>query len=102
MRKIFFQGATGVIVIFDLTNRESFDNVEKWIADSRSDTPDADYILVGNKLDLLKDRKVSYYDGITKSRNLKCISYIETSGLNGTNVVEAFDYLGIQLLSKYG
>ena len=51
MRKIFFKGANGSILVFDLTRRESFENVDKWFSESKDEAKDQLIILVGNKND---------------------------------------------------
>ncbi|MFV2015553.1 MAG: Rab family GTPase, partial [Candidatus Heimdallarchaeota archaeon] len=59
MRKMFFQGAAGSLVAFDLTRRESFDNLKNWITEASIVSPNQTIIVVGNKNDLEDQREVS-------------------------------------------
>ena len=84
-----FNGADGAIVVFDLSMRESFDNVRKWIdmINERARNP-ISMILIGNKSDLdnyevTSEEAMNYASGID-------ITYFETSALTGSNVDDAF------------
>jgi small GTP-binding protein len=101
MHRIYFQGAVGSLVAYDVTRRESFENVDKWVADARSAVPNQFIILLGNKIDL-DNHQVSKEEGLEKAEALKLISYVETSALNGSNVDAAFNYLGGRLLDRFG
>lgn len=101
MRKIFLQGASGTLLVFDLTRRESFDNVNIWYEESMNEEPDQKMILVGNKNDLKDKREVKFLEGVEKARELRCIDYIETSALTGKKVEEVFILLGEILLQQY-
>ncbi|RMG20797.1 MAG: GTP-binding protein [Methanobacteriota archaeon] len=100
MRGMFFRGAMGALVTFDLTRRQTFDNVGNWIKEAKSESPNSLFILVGNKNDLEDLREVSQEEGIAKAKELNCIDYIETSALTGENVEEAFYKIGKTLLEK--
>ena len=100
MRKIFFQGSNGTILVFDLTRRESFENVENWFLESKKEAQDQMIILVGNKNDLSDQIVVSSEEANQKAKELGCIGYLETSALTGERVEEAFINLGEQLLLK--
>jgi Ras-related protein Rab-2A len=101
MRKIFLQGASGTLLVFDLTRRESFDNVNVWYEECMKEEPDQVVILVGNKNDLKDKREVDYSEGVNKTIELGCIDYIETSALTGEKVEDAFILLGEILLKQY-
>ncbi len=101
MRRIFLQGASGTLLVFDITRRESFDNIAKWHEESMKEEPDQKVILVGNKNDLKDKRKIKFHEGVEKSNELGCIDYIETSALTGEKVEEAFILLGEILLQQY-
>ena len=83
----FFKNTDGILIVFDLTNKESFTNIQKWI--DKSDNK-IKKIIVGNKADLVEDRKIT-------KEEIKLISkkynYVEVSALNGTDVGKAFDTL---------
>src|SRR5437870_4310496 len=85
-----------MIVMFDLTDRKSFHNVEKWLGNVATFKKDAvELILVGNKIDLAAQRAVrkSEAQEFADQRN---IPYIETSAKTEENVNEAV----LQLTSR--
>ncbi len=98
MRQMFFRGAMGALVTFDLTRKDSFTNTVNWINEAKSESPDLLFILVGNKNDLEDQRMISTAVGESKAKELGAIGYIETSALTGTNVAEAFRKIGKKLL----
>ncbi len=100
MRGMFFRGAMGALVVFDLTRRESFNNAQTWIKEAKEESPDQVFILVGNKNDLEDLREISAEEGLAKSKEMGAIDYIETSALTGTNVAEAFKKIGKTLIDK--
>ncbi len=100
MRNLFFRGAMGSLVTFDLTRRSTFEGVEKWINEAKSVSPNQLFILVGNKNDLEDLREVSPEEGRQKAKELNCIDYIETSAKTGENVAEAFHKIGRMLLKR--
>ncbi|MHA2250936.1 MAG: Rab family GTPase [Candidatus Kariarchaeaceae archaeon] len=100
MHRIYFQGAVGSVVVFDLTRRESFDKVDDWIQNARNSAPNQLIILFGNKNDL-EDRQVTNEEAFEKAKKLNCINYFETSALTGENVDPAFNNLGSKLLDRY-
>ncbi|MHA2090823.1 MAG: GTP-binding protein [Candidatus Kariarchaeaceae archaeon] len=97
LRELFYRGARGSLVTFDLTDKGSFNNAEKWLKEAKSKSKNQHFILVGNKNDL-KNRAVSAEDGKTLAKKLKCSDYIETSALNGDFVDKAFTLLGETIL----
>lgn len=100
MRNMFFRGSKGSLVTFDLTRKESFDNVDNWILDAEKESANQLYVLIGNKNDLVKQRQVKKRDAETKAKKLNCIAYIETSALTGEMVEEAFTAMGKNLLKR--
>jgi len=101
MRRHFYQGTEGVILIFDLTNRKTFDSLPAWCTDLEKNIFPKQKELVGfilgNKEDLGDERKVSAEEAkkIAKQFNLE---YIETSAKTGKNVEESFKKLSEALI----
>ncbi|MHA2504100.1 MAG: Rab family GTPase [Candidatus Kariarchaeaceae archaeon] len=100
MRGMFFRGAMGSLVVFDLTRRQSFENTVNWITEAKAESPDQVFILVGNKNDLDEMREISTEEAQSKADELGAIDYIETSALTGDNVAEAFRTIGKTLLDS--
>ena len=87
----YLKGADGVILVFDVTNRETFELVNSWIDDIRENNQmSIAKILIGNKIDLVEERDVSKTEGEQLANILEC-PYFETSAKTGKNVNEALD-----------
>ena len=98
--KAYFKGALGAIIVYDVTNKVSFENIEKWISDLRNYTePKISIILVGNKNDLENKREITKQDGETKAKDLG-IPFLETSALNGNNIELVFKTLIEEVYNK--
>jgi small GTP-binding protein len=93
INKNLFQRVQGIMLTYDISNEESFNHLNKWIEHIKENSSGSPVILIGNKSDLEKERKVSKENGETfaKSHNLL---FFEASAKNGTNVNESFLKLG--------
>ena len=98
IRPLYYKGAMACIAIFDLTNRESFDNLPKWFQEVAENCGAIPLMLVGNKADL-PDRAVTTEEGQTLSDKLGII-YYEASAKNGDNINTLFTTLGERLLGS--
>lgn len=100
LRKRYYQGAQGVIFIFDITRPESFRHIEKrWIPEVNGVIEEYVPAVWGAKADLVDNRVVSTTSGDRLARRLNAY-YFETSALNGNNVENAFTSLSRLVLSK--
>lgn len=88
----YFRGASGALLVFDLSRRSTFAHVTDWLADLRQIAePDIVVILVGNKADLAGERReVSSSEAEEWARRNGVLRYVETSAKSGANVEEAF------------
>ncbi len=103
LRKRYYEGCSGLILVYSAVDRESFDNASKWLVEAHGLIQKFPVlIIVGNKIDLRtyypKDDIVSYEEGeeFTKMYSEKVNTptiFIETSALTGENVDEAFTRL---------
>jgi Ras-related protein Rab-1A len=92
MRKHFYQGSEAIILIFDLTNPDSFESIRDWYRDITKYLPNASKIVgyvFGNKNDIVDERKVNNEDAIQLAKELN-LNYVEISALTGHNVEFAF------------
>ena len=97
MRTAFYLGAQGVLLVFDLTNPNTFHNIMNWYADIKKEIElGINGILIGNKSDLSEERKISY-DSASRLASAINFDYFETSALSGTNVEKAFEQLAQKL-----
>ena len=89
----YYKGAKGAFIVYDITNKKSFDNLDKWILDLKTNGDDKlSVILLGNKSDLEDKRVISTEEG-KKKAELNKFSFMETSALNGNNIEKAFTEL---------
>ena len=88
--RAYYQNSVCAIVVYDISNEITFTNVKKWISDVRAQSPKNIYImLVGNKIDLSDQRKVSYEKGLEFAQSNN-VNFIETSAKTGENVENLF------------
>ena len=59
-----YKEADGIVICYDITNKESFQNVNNWLQKINQYNSECTVIIVGNKFDLEKDRKVSKKEGL--------------------------------------
>ena len=98
--KTYYKGAKGALIIYDITRKESFINVDKWVADLKEyGEHDVCILLVGNKCDLDNQRQVSI-DEVNKKAGLYKVGFCETSALSAKNVNEAFKRLIKQIAEQ--
>ncbi len=99
-RRHFYEGTQGVILVFDLTRPDTFEDIAKWYDDVKNATKrELPGIILGNKADLVDDIKISSEKIETIAQRLR-LGYIETSAMEGKNVNEAFLYLAAMLVNK--
>ena len=85
----FIKKADGIILMYDITNRDSFDKISNWWEDILNNKEkDFPIILIGNKTDLENERQVKREEGenIAKEFNFK---FFEVSNKEGTNIKES-------------
>ena len=88
------------MLVYDITNKKSFENVEKWISDLKANADeDISMILLGNKTDLEDKRVVTTEEGKNKAEFYN-LTFMETSALNGNNIQEAFNELIMDVYKK--
>ncbi|XP_068445556.1 ras-related protein Rab-41 isoform X2 [Clinocottus analis] len=86
----YIRDSTIAVVVYDITNLNSFQQTSKWIDDVRTERgSDVIIMLVGNKTDLADKRQVSVEAAERKARELN-VMYIETSAKAGYNVKQLF------------
>ncbi|GJM94156.1 hypothetical protein PR202_ga10775 [Eleusine coracana subsp. coracana] len=86
----YYRGAHGIIVVYDVTDQESFNNVKQWLNEiDRYASENVNKLLVGNKCDLAENRVVSFEAGKALADEIG-IPFLETSAKDATNVEKAF------------
>lgn len=100
LRTTFYRGAHGALLIFDLTRRESFDELNLWIKELRTVIEeDIPILLIGNKKDLIEElgRQIQFKRAEDYAKGLN-LFYVETSAKTGENVLEAFFELSRRMI----
>mmetsp|Transcript_10849 Transcript_10849/g.15172 ORF Transcript_10849/g.15172 Transcript_10849/m.15172 type:complete len:204 (+) Transcript_10849:47-658(+) len=86
----YYRGAHGIIVVYDVTDMESFNNVKTWLSEiDKYATDNVNKLLVGNKCDLVVKKVVDFNTAKDFADSLG-IPFLETSAKNATNVEQAF------------
>ncbi|PAA67025.1 hypothetical protein BOX15_Mlig003620g1 [Macrostomum lignano] len=96
----YYRGAMGIMLVYDVTSRASFDNVGRWLENIENYASESvERVLVGNKCDLNEKRQVSAQEAerLAKSRD---IPFFETSARTGDGVESAFLALTEMVLHK--
>ena len=95
--KSYFQSAHGFVVVYDISDKESFSKISFWINYIKNYAAEnSKIILVGNKNDLHSERHVSIEEGENYAKKLN-IKFFEACAKEGTNVNELFYYLAKEI-----
>uniref|UniRef100_A0A2P2IIA7 GTP-binding protein YPTM2 n=1 Tax=Rhizophora mucronata TaxID=61149 RepID=A0A2P2IIA7_RHIMU len=98
----YYRGAHGIIIVYDITDEESFNNVKTWLAEiDKFATDKVNKLLVGNKCDLISKRAVPYGTAKAFADELG-IPFLETSAKSATNVEEAFMAMASEIKKRMG
>ena len=96
----YYKGAHGIIVTYDITNRDSFTAVQNWMAEVEKHASDnISRILVGNKSDLESARAVSTEEGAELAEHY-CVRFLETSAKDSKNVEQAFTLMTREIKNR--
>ena len=97
----YYKGAKGAFICYDITRKNTFDSVNKWVSDL---TATADkkitIILIGNKSDLEDQRQVTKEMGEEKAKDLQ-LAFLETSAKSGDNLEKGFQMMINEIYKKY-
>uniref|UniRef100_A0A6I8N4W4 Ras-related protein Rab-6B n=1 Tax=Ornithorhynchus anatinus TaxID=9258 RepID=A0A6I8N4W4_ORNAN len=86
----YIRDSTIAVVVYDITNLNSFQQTSKWVEDVRTERGgDVIIMLVGNKTDLADKRQITPEEGEQRARDLN-VMFIETSAKTGYNVKQLF------------
>jgi len=100
MRPSYYAGAKGIIIVGDLTRRNTFDQIEKfWIPDVKQYCIHAPIILLANKIDL--GMELSEEDINSLKQKINVLSIIQTSAKTGENVELAFKIISEESLKVF-
>ncbi|PKU81923.1 Ras-related protein RIC1 [Dendrobium catenatum] len=96
----YYRGAHGIIVVYDVTDQESFDNVKQWLNEiDRYASENVNKLLVGNKCDRTANKVVSYETAKAFADEIG-IPFMETSAKDATNVEHAFMFMAADIKNR--
>ncbi|KAK3028905.1 hypothetical protein RJ639_039914, partial [Escallonia herrerae] len=96
----YYRGAHGIIIVYDVTDQESFNNVKQWLSEiDRYAGDNVNKLLVGNKSDMTANKVVSYETAKAFADEIG-IPFLETSAKNASNVEEAFMTMAAEIKKR--
>ena len=96
----YFNGAHGIILVYDITNKDTFKNINEWILRIKYNTQRKNFnLLVGNKCDMKCQREVSKEEGKQLAEDNNMI-FFEASAKTGENINQIFNSLAIQIINS--
>lgn len=101
MARSYYNGAVGALLVYDITNRDSFNTIGQWLSDVRQvASPSIEIVLVGNKKDLQDtEGQVTRWEASAFAQDHD-LQFLESSALTGENVDEAFIQCARNVLLK--
>eukprot|EP01016_Furgasonia_blochmanni_P057196 TRINITY_DN988_c0_g1_i1.p2 TRINITY_DN988_c0_g1~~TRINITY_DN988_c0_g1_i1.p2 ORF type:complete len:286 (-),score=50.37 TRINITY_DN988_c0_g1_i1:238-1095(-) len=97
---IYYRSVDGVILVYDVADRHSFESVSYWIKNLQDyGDPNIITILVGNKADLVERKHVTTEEGVRTAEGFK-MNFVETSAKNNSGVNETFAKITEQILER--
>lgn len=98
----YYRSANGVIIAYDITKKDTFTNVHRWLEDVKKYAgPNIVQLLVGNKRDLESQREVPYNAAMEFGNHHDMLDFIETSAKDNTHVDEAFVKMAKELKKRH-
>ena len=87
----FYRNSSLAIMVYAINSKETFDNIEMWLRELRTHSnPDAKVFLIGNKIDLEKERQVAKEQGEQFCKENKINGFMEASAKTGVNAQNIF------------
>ena len=107
VRPLYYKGSYGVLVVYDIADEESFENLDKWFEEVYSNCEEIiPAILIGNKADISGERRVTqeqalaYAEKKRATYELEELPYYEVSAKEGTNITEIYFHLTDMMIDK--
>ena len=90
----------GIIIVFDLTKKKSFENINSWLEIIKENLQDPCLVLFGNKADIEKEKREITSEEAKKFANSKKLLYYETSAKTKQGIDEGFSYIANETYKK--
>ncbi|KAH3744348.1 Rab GTPase [Pelomyxa schiedti] len=103
---LYYRGASAAIIVYDITNKETFEMCKQWVDELRVRAPNIVVTLAGNKLDLATPNRVvptadaERFAAIVGQGGLEKPLFLEVSAKTGQNVEQLFHDLAVKLLER--
>lgn len=97
LNKNLFLKVQGIILIYSITERSTFENVEEWVNSIKSISEKIPILLIGNKCDLEDERQVQKQEGIDLSQRMN-VNFFEVSAKNNIRIEEIFQDIAETIL----
>ncbi|CAA91296.1 Ras-related protein Rab-21 [Caenorhabditis elegans] len=95
---IYYRGSNGVLLVFDITDRKSFEKVKNWVLEIKTCLGNtAEILIVGNKIDLEEERQVTRQDAEAYAESEGAL-YMETSAQDNVGISDAFESLTAKMI----
>lgn len=99
---IYYRDAKGVVLVYDITSRKSFDRVKTWIEELKNFNEEAELIILGNKSDVVDEKEIQ----VDKEETVRYAEeegamHFFTSAKTGENLNEAFDCIAQKVIKKF-
>jgi small GTP-binding protein len=100
--KSYYQNAHACLVLYDITQRETFNSVGTWVEQfgNNSATENPTVVIIGNKKDLSEKRQVSIEEGKKMGESLKCMFYECSVKQSQEEIDEVFNSLIVEIVGK--
>ena len=86
----YYKNSVCALIVYDISSKESFNNISKWMSDCKNQSPkNILMILIGNKIDLIEKREVTYEEG-KEFADKNDMLFFETSAKTGNNIDNVF------------
>ena len=97
----YYKGSRGALLVYDITRPSTFEDIEKWMTELKEKVRGSlKIIIIGNKLDLTKERKVDTETALEKAKSLN-VPLMETSAFNSTNIQKAFESILREMYKEF-
>lgn len=99
LRKRYYSGASGAVIVFDVTRQKTFDDLERWVQEVRTEVGDIQTVFVGNKIDLEMSRVIGHEQALSAADKYGA-EYIESSALLGDGIRDIFEPFILRTVEK--
>ena len=97
----YYRGAHGIIIVYDVTNKDSFDNVRQWMQEiEKFASENVNKLLVGNKSDLEEQREVTFDEGVELAKKYD-IPFLEVSAKNWIHIDDTFTTMASEIQARF-